>query len=341
MTEEQHNMIKWGLIGASDIAATRMIPAMRSSGAAVHAVMSGSSSHAADYARANTVPAHTTDLRQLLELDIDAVYISSTNEKHYPQARMALLADKHVLCEKPMALTADEAGAMVRLADERGLVLAINHHLPQSALHRKIREVVAAGTIGKILAAQISNAGLLHPRLRGWRLSEPGTGRGVILDLTCHDASVLNPLLGIPTAVTAVAANQAEWNREGGVDTAMTLIEYENKNGDRVLAQTIDSFAMPHAKTSLYLYGTNGSLQVTDAMTQDSSGAITLTNAEGNTAFPVDSNEDPYVVILEKFAEAVRGVGRPAVSGEEGLMALRVALAAEESASSGAVVRLR
>lgn len=334
-------MIKWGLIGASDIAATRMIPAIRSSGAAVHAVMSGSSSHVADYAQVHSIPTHTTDLRRLLEMDVDAVYISSTNEKHYAQARMAVLADKHVLCEKPMALTTDEAGAMVRLAKERGRVLAVNHHLPQNALHRKVREVVAGGNIGTVMAAQISNAGLLHERLRGWRLSEPGTGRGVILDLTCHDASVLNPLLGIPTAVTAMAANQAEWNRDGGVDTALTLIEYVNENGDRVLAQTIDSFAMPHAKTSLCLYGTNGSLQVTDAMTQVSSGTITLTNAEGNTVITVDSDEDPYVVILEKFTQAVHGTGLPAVSGEEGLLALRVALAAEESSTSGAVVRLR
>ncbi|MFJ5956699.1 Gfo/Idh/MocA family protein [Paenarthrobacter sp. NPDC092416] len=163
------------------------------------------------------------------------------------RTKLALLAGKHVLCEKPMALSEDEAREMVQLAAGRRLILAVNHRLPHNAVHRKVREIVSSGRIGTVLAAQVSNTGLLHERLRGWRISEPRMGPGVILDLTSHDASVLNPLLGMPLSVTCLAAAQAEWNSGEGTDSAVTLIEYRTEKGNRVFAQTIDSFALPHA----------------------------------------------------------------------------------------------
>jgi 1,5-anhydro-D-fructose reductase (1,5-anhydro-D-mannitol-forming) len=330
----------WGLIGASDIAATKMIPAIRATGGTVRAVMSGSAEHAKAFATLHQIEFHTTYLDQVLGDDIQAVYISSTNEKHFVQTERALMAGKHVMCEKPMALSVNEAAAMVELAEKRGLTLAINHHLPGNALHRRIREMVASGVIGGILAAQVSHAGLLHERLRGWRLSAPDAGAGVILDLTCHDASVLNRLLGTPTSVTAKAVSQADWNPEGGADTAMTLIEYMPESGIPVLAQTFDSFAMGYGKTHLTLQGTKGSLYASDAMTQDSSGTITVTNEAGNEVTVIDTAEDPYVVSVEGFTQALVTGGPPTVSGTEGLLALQVALAAQESVLSGRTIHL-
>jgi 1,5-anhydro-D-fructose reductase (1,5-anhydro-D-mannitol-forming) len=318
-----------------------MIPAIRSADGTVRAVMSGSADHAAAFAAEHQLGFHTADLDRLLEEDVQAVYISSTNEKHFIQTQRALNAGKHVMCEKPMALNVDEAAAMVQLADERGLILAINHHLPGNALHRNIREIVASGAIGTVLSAQVSHAGLLPERLRGWRLSEPEAGSGVILDLTCHDASVLNPLLGTPTSVTAIALNQADWNPGGGPDTAMAVIEYTPDAGVPLLAQTLDSFAMDYGKTYLSLQGTKGSLHATDAMTQDSSGTVTVNGASGSEVKVIDSTEDPYVVSVEGFHGAVCSGSRPTVSGRDGLLALKVALAAQESAATGRTVRLR
>jgi 1,5-anhydro-D-fructose reductase (1,5-anhydro-D-mannitol-forming) len=317
-----------------------MVPAIRSSGGTVRAVMSGSADRAAAFAAEQQIDFHTADFDRLLAEDIQAIYISSTNEKHFIQTQQALRAGKHVMCEKPMALSVAEAGAMVQLADEQGLILAVNHHLPGNALHRKVREIVASGAIGTVLAARLSHAGLLPERLRGWRLSEPEAGSGVILDLTCHDASVLNPLLGTPTAVTAIALKQADWNPGGGADTAMTVIEYSQDTGLPVLAQTFDSFVMGYGKTSLSLEGTKGSLHAADAMTQDSSGRVTVTSPSGDDVIIVDSTEDPYAVLVEGFHRAVCSGSRPTVSGHDGLLALKVALAAQESASTGRAVRL-
>ncbi|MBT2522529.1 Gfo/Idh/MocA family protein [Arthrobacter sp. ISL-28] len=332
--------LKWGLIGASDIAATRVIDAIRASGGHIEGVMSGSAGRADEFAAVHGLRYATTDLDELLGWDIDAVYISSTNDKHFDQACRALRAGKHVLCEKPLALNAGDAEAMVQLAEELGLVLAANHHLPGSPLHAKVRELVADGAIGTVLSAKVAHAVLLPQRLRGWRLGQSTPGSGVILDITCHDASVLNPLLGNPAAVTAVAVQQADWNIGGQEDAAMTVIRYERDGTPPVLAQTHDSFTVGYADTSLEVHGTEGTIKVIDAMTQDTKGQVLLTTKAGIRDVEVDCSEDLYVIGLRAFAAAVEGTGTPTATGREGLMALKVALAAQESAATGRTVRI-
>lgn len=332
--------LKWGLIGASDIAATRVIGAIRASGGHTVGVFSASADRARDFAATHALPNFTTALDELLGWDIDAVYISSTNDKHFDQATRALQSGKHVLCEKPLALDASQAEAMVELAQDRGLVLAANHHLPGSPLHTKVRELVDAGTIGTVLSAKIAHAVLLPERLRGWRLGQGTPGSGVILDITCHDASVLNPLLGTPVAVSAIAVQQADWNTGGQEDAAMTVIRYERYGAPAVLAQTHDSFTVGYAGTSLEVHGMKGTIQVTDAMTQDTKGQVILTNAAGVQAVDVDCSEDLYVIGLRAFTAAVEGTGVPTATGRDGLMALKVALAAQESANSGRTVHI-
>ncbi|WP_369046416.1 Gfo/Idh/MocA family protein [Sinomonas sp. P10A9] len=333
------NTIAWGLIGASDIASTRMIRALRGEGHKVVGVASGNSGRARAFADANGLAFGTSDLDELLESDIDAVYISSTNDRHFRHALAAIAAGKHVLCEKPLALRVEDAEAMVRAAEDAGLLLAVNHHLPGNPLHRKVRDFVASGTIGQPVAARVDHAVLLPERLRGWRLGSSVPGSGVLLDITCHDASVLNPLLGRPTAVTALAVQQAAWNAGGQHDAAMTVIEYQGPDGRPILAQTHDAFTVAFNRTSLTVHGTEASVTVLDAMTQDTPGQILLTDVHGTREIDVDCSEDLYSIVVRNFADAVARRGRPTATGADGVLALCVALAAEESARTGRTVR--
>lgn len=333
--------LRWGLIGASDIAATRMIPAIRARGAVVAAVHSRSAEHASSFARSHRIPVGTNDIAELLASGVDAVYISTANELHAPHTLAALAAGAHVLCEKPLALDVADAESMIALAAEQGLVLATNHHLPGSPLHRTVRELVAAGRIGTVLSATVAHAVLLPERLRGWRVAGGAPGGGVIMDITCHDASVLGPLLGHPRRVTAIDVQQADWNAGGTSDAVMTVIEYESAAGDLVLAQTHDAFTVPHATTSFEVHGTAGSIHVSDAMTQDTAGVVTLTTSDGPQRVEVDCSADLYAIVLDAFDAAVAGEGTPTATGSDGLAALRIALAAEESARTGRTIDLR
>ena len=99
--------LRWGLIGASTIASEHMIGAIRANGGEVVAVLSSDASRGRSYAETHGIPRSTTDLAALVEApDIDAVYISTTNELHRDQVFAAAAARKHVMCEKPLALDA-------------------------------------------------------------------------------------------------------------------------------------------------------------------------------------------------------------------------------------------
>jgi predicted dehydrogenase len=106
----------------------------------------------------------TTDLDELLGSDVDAVYISSRNDQHAAHAMAAARAGKHILVEKPMALTLADARTIVAAADEAGVQLAVNHHLPGSPLHATARQLVADDRIGTLLLQHGSTMPCYCPR---------------------------------------------------------------------------------------------------------------------------------------------------------------------------------
>ena len=324
--------LRWGLVGASDIAATRVVPAIRDAGHTAVAVLSSSSERAQDYANRNGLDFGTSDLDVLLGRDdIDAVYVSTTNELHHRQVLAAVAAGKHVLCEKPLAMTMADAWEMVDAAERAGVVLATNHHLPAAGTHRRIRELVADGAVGDVVAVRVFHAVSLPERLQGWRLTSPERGAGVTLDITCHDAAAVNAILGLEaTEAAAVAARQGPW--ESAVeDAVVSAIRY----GTDTLVQTHDAFTVPFAGTGLEVHGTRGSIVARDVMTQDPVGQVLLRDADGEREVEVTDRRDLYVVTLQAFADAVSGNGSAIVDGVAGARALAVALAVQEAATSG------
>ncbi len=327
--------LRWGLIGASDIAATRVIPAMRRLGHQIAGVWSNTGEHATEYARQHQIPYSTFSIDHLVSrTDIDAVYVSTVNRTHYAHTLSAAAAGKHVLCEKPVAMNLTDAWAMVRACEAAGVVFGVNHHLPCAATHREIRRLVAAGAVGQPLSVRVFHAVLLPERLATWRLTDPAGG-GVPLDITVHDAAVINRLLGEPLSAVALGVRQGPW--DAAVDDAiMSALQYE---GD-VLVQTHDAFTVRYAGTGLEVHGTEGSIFGRDVMTQDPVGSVVLRDSSGERELDIPGRRDLYEVALEAFANAVEEKAEPAVTGVDGVRALAVALAVQEAARSGGRVRI-
>jgi 1,5-anhydro-D-fructose reductase (1,5-anhydro-D-mannitol-forming) len=325
--------LSWALVGASDIAATRVLPAMRALGHEPSVVVSGDAGRARLWAERHGLPAGTDDLRAALA-DVDAVYVSSTNDRHAAQARAAIAAGRHVLCEKPLAVAAEDAVAMVAEAEAAGVVLATNHHLRNAPVHRTLRRLVADGELGRLLAVRVGHATLLPARLRGWRIDGSAPGAGVVLDITVHDVDTVRFVTGLePRRVAAIGAAQ-----EGGpvVDAVVVSGELD----DRVLLQTHDAFTVEHAGTRFELHGTGGTAVATDAMTQDPDGTVTLFRSGTATDVPVPDRDDLYQRGLAAFAAAVRGEGAPPSTGVDGVRSLVTALAVEEALRTGTVVEV-
>ena len=329
-------MTRWGLIGASTIAREWVIGAIRATGGEVVAVMSSDAGRGANYAAENGIARSVTSLAELVEdPKIDAVYISTTNELHRDQAIAAARAGKHVLCEKPLAMSVADARAMVQAAKDAGVVLATNHHLRNAASHRAMRDAIAAGRIGKPLAARVFHAVYLPPHLQGWRLDKPEAGGGVILDITVHDADTLRFVLD-DDPVEAIAFSQAGGMGKAGLeDGVMGVLRF--KSG--LIAQFHDAFTTKFAETGFEVHGTEGSLIARNVMTQRPVGNVILRNADGETELPLDAR-NLYETALEAFHCAIAGKGKPSATGEDGVWSLATGLAVVEAAATGKAVTI-
>jgi 1,5-anhydro-D-fructose reductase (1,5-anhydro-D-mannitol-forming) len=327
---------RWGLIGASTIAHEWVIDAIRATGGEIVSVMSTSAERGAAYARDHGIAKSVTILADLVgDPDVEAVYISTTNELHRDQVLAAASAGKHILCEKPLAMSLDDAHAMVAAAKDAGVVMATNHHLRGAATHRAMRDAIAAGRIGKPIAARVCHAGYLPAHLQGWRLDRPEAGGGVILDITVHDTDALRFVLG-DDPVEAVALGQYGGMAKAGLeDAAMGVIRF--KSG--LIAQFHDGFTTRYALTSFEVHGFDGSLFARNCMTQKAIGTVTLRNVDGETELPLD-HRNLYENTLAAFDDAIAGKGKPLCSGEDGIWSLATGLAVMQAAASGSTVSI-
>jgi 1,5-anhydro-D-fructose reductase (1,5-anhydro-D-mannitol-forming) len=297
--------------------------------------MSSNADRASTYAKENGIPKGLASLDALLASDVDAVYISTTNELHLEQAVAAAKAGKHVMCEKPLALNTADARKIVAACKETGVVLATNHHLRNAGAHRAMREAITAGKIGKPVAARVFHSVYLPPHLQGWRIEKPEAGGGVVLDITVHDADTLRFVLGDdPVDVTAITQSSGMAS-SGLEDQAMCLWRFASG----VIAQSHEGFTTKYAGTGFEVHGTEGSLVAKDVMTQKPIGSVMLRNEAGEEELSFD-REDLYTRSLHAFHAAVRGEGQPAATGEDGVWSLAAAEAALASAKSGKTTKI-
>jgi 1,5-anhydro-D-fructose reductase (1,5-anhydro-D-mannitol-forming) len=323
--------VNWAFVGASTIAGQYLVGAVRAqSGSDVAWVVSGSSDRAAEFARTHGIAKSGSDLAAALaDPDVDAVYISSTNEKHHAQPIAAIAAGKHVLCEKPLATRIADAQAMVRAAEQAGVVLATNHHLRSAGSLRAIRDMITTGKVGKVLSLRVFHAVELPVHLRGWRLDNPGAGGGVIADLTVHNADCVRFLLD-EDPVSVVAHMDATGLGQGVEDSAMSV--WAMPSGAMVFSH--ESFTHPFATSGIEVHGTKGSILARGVLSQEPKGEIDLVTVAGTARVEFD-RAGLYRTVVRDFDVAVAGRSDPAASGHEGVKSLQIAEAVRCAALTG------
>jgi 1,5-anhydro-D-fructose reductase (1,5-anhydro-D-mannitol-forming) len=328
--------MKWAVIGASTIAKEWMISAIRATGGEVAMLMSSDKSRAERFAREASIESHSTDIREICESKvISAVYISTTNELHHPHAMACLNAGKHVLCEKPLAMTLSGAAEMVRTAEQKGLSFGTNHHLRHAGTHRAIRKAIHEGQIGKPLSVRVNHAVFLPPHLQGWRINNAAAGGGVALDITVHDADTLRFLLGENPEEVVAMTQRGGMSSHDLEDGIMGIFRFPSG----VTAQFHDAFTVKFAGTSLEVHGTEGSIIAQDVMTQKPIGNVLVRTAGGDMSLSID-RQNLYEHAVTDFHTAVRTGCPTNASGEDGLWSLASGLAAAESAKTGSTRKI-
>jgi 1,5-anhydro-D-fructose reductase (1,5-anhydro-D-mannitol-forming) len=330
-----NDKIGWGFIGASNIAREYMVAAVRAQkGHEVVAVASGNMERAAAFSQEHRIVSAYDSVHALLaDSAVHAVYISTTNDLHCEQVQAAAAAGKHVLCEKPLALSIADARRMVSACREAGVLMATNHHLRNAATHRKVRELVQSGAIGRPLFARVFHAVYLRPQLHGWRIARPQAGGGVILDVVVHDADILRFIFGVEP-VEAVGMSQSAFLAQDGLEDGVMAVL---RLGNGILAQIHAAYTVRYANTGLEIYGDSGSIFARDVMTQQAIGEVFLRDGQGERLVPV-KHEDLYARGVATFCAAMRAEGLPEATGEDGVHSLAAALAVVKACRAGAAV---
>ena len=205
--------IRWGILATGGIAHA-FTADLRTAGLDVAAVGSRRSEAARAFAEQYDIPhAHGSYDELVADPDVDIVYVASPHSHHLEHATLALEAGKHVLIEKAVTLDADEARALRDLAAARGLLVMEamwTRYLPHMV---RIREIVAAGTLGEVRIVSADHTQRL-PSDPSHRLNALELGGGALLDLGIYPVSFAVDILG-PIAIARAVGRLAEARREG------------------------------------------------------------------------------------------------------------------------------
>ncbi len=332
----------WAIVGASAIAAERIIPAIRSqpplpapdlsyplSNARVVGVFSHDENRARRFAETHAIPHSFANLADLLARhDVDLVYAGG-HPRHLAQTTLAALAaGKHVLCETPMALSLDDALAMAHTAAGRGLTLAVNCQRRVDAAIQTMLRLLLEGEIGDLLGGRVANIELLRPSLHTWRLRPHGGG--IALDRTVHDIDLLRFLLR--DEVQTVAAVNTQHLLSDTVEEDVVGSLTMRRSG--LLIQLHDSYILPHNVGGVTLFGSAGTLSARRVFVDGTPSELILIRHGRPLSVPLD-NIDPYAETIARFHAAVRGQGRPVAGSGDGIRNLAAALAVRESIRRG------
>ena len=345
------NRIRWGVVGSGGIARRRTIPEgiLPASNAELAGVYDANLNVNAEVAQLHGAQAFRS-LGDLVGLGIDAVYIATPVFVHREQIAECVRAGKHVLCEKPLARTVQDAQEVMALTKDLNVQLGAAFMMRFHAQHREALKVIRSGRLGRPVygRAQLS---CWYPPLEGaWR-QDPGLGGGgSLVDMGVHCMDLLEMFFGPVVSVSCALGNLVhDYPSE---DSAVATLVFENG----ALATVDTFFCIPDegCENTLELYGSQGSILAKGTIGQGSRGEMVLRaraqidrydaqqsrdSAKGIELNPPSVNT--YRAEIEEFSQAILEGRTSELSGGAALRAQMVLEACYESARTRRVVEVR
>ena len=314
-----HPRLHWGLVGCGWVARDYVAPALVNAPSARLVALCDPDPAALARVAAVAGPgvAQHADLDAFLAVPgLDAVYIATPNHLHRPIAEAAAHAGKHVLCEKPMATTLADAGAMVAACAAAGVRYATAFDQRFHAAHRRLRELVAAGRLGVITAVRVHYACWTPPEWRpptddgrhdNWRADPARAGGGAFLDLAPHGLDLTQTLLGETLTEVHVLLQRGRVHAYPVDDGAALIGRFE---GGELLTMNV-AYNCPDAfpRRTLELLGTDAMAVARNTMGQTPGGTLELTDAHTGevetVAIPPAEDVSPFQTGVEAFTRAL------------------------------------
>jgi predicted dehydrogenase len=315
--------VRWGVLSTAHIGTEKVIPAIQRGGnCEVVAIASRDVARGREAADRLAIPRAYASYEELLaDQDIDAVYNPLPNHLHRDWTIAAARAGKHVLCEKPLALNADEAQEIVDSCAEAGVKLmeAFMYRLHPSWL--KVRELVASGAIGELLSIQTRFAYFNNDPSNIRNKTE--TGGGALMDIGCYATNLSRMMFGSePTRVQAAVRRDPDF----GTDIVTSaLLDFGDGQASFVVSTQAESDQRVH------LLGTNGRIEVEIPFNipPDRETRVFLTQggdppADPHTVTVTFPPANQYTIQAELFAQAIIDSTPVPTPPEDGVANMRV-----------------
>lgn len=318
--------VRWGILGCSGIGKSRTIPGLLAcENAELYAIAGRNEEKLKAYAEPFAPKKLYTDYQALLEDEnVDAVYLPLPNGIHMEWVEKAAKAGKHILCEKPMALTEEQVREMFADAKANGVLLEEAYAYRHAQLAQKVKEIVDSGAIGRIRYLE-SKHSTFDTNRSGIRYQK-GNGGGAVYDVTCYNVSLASYLLGKDPEDMSVYCG---FDKETGVDTSDAVMLRYEEGVTAMLYAGLDAYR----RGCYSILGDTGRIDVDHKF--NSSGVCHIrvsTGARPQGAEYVDETttdytiwvEDNYKREIELFSDAVLNGTPLTISEEESLRTARV-----------------
>ncbi|MFF2851023.1 Gfo/Idh/MocA family protein [Streptomyces sp. NPDC058001] len=324
-----------GLIGAGGIARAHL-PGWLALGARVTVL--STDGHAQKLAETHADQG-VTAARDLLELldRCTVVDLCTPTYTHRDLALAAIAAGKHLVCEKPLALTVAKSTEIADAAEAAGLLLFPAHVVRYFPAYETMARAVARGDIGAPAVLRFTRSGM-YPVWAPW-FSDPALSGGILVDQMIHDFDFARLVAGEVVRVHAqVRGRQEPGARAGDVAVGTAVLTHESGAVSHVLGV----WGQPDLpfRTTFRIAGPGGVLEH-DSTAVPGFRVLSRGLGEAGEGIPGSPmTESPYLTELREFAAAVAGGPPPRVTARDGVEAVRIATAAAESARSGAAVEV-
>lgn len=318
--------VRWGVLGCSGIGKSRTIPGLLAcENAELYAIAGRNEEKLKVYAEPFAPKKLYTDYQALLDDEnVDAVYLPLPNGIHMEWVKKAAAAGKHILCEKPMALTEKQVREMFAAAKEHGVLLEEAYAYRHAQLVQKVKEIVDSGAIGRIRYLE-SKHSTFDTNRSGIRYQK-GNGGGAVYDVTCYNVSLASYLFGKDPEDMSVYCG---FDKETGVDVSDAVMLRYEEGVTAMLYAGLDAYR----RGCYSILGETGRIDVDHKF--NSSGVCHIRVSTGTRpqgAEYVDETtteytiwvDDNYKKEIELFSDAVLNGSALTVSEEESLRTARV-----------------
>ena len=343
--------IRVGIIGCGKIAQVRHIPEYAANPhTEVYGFYDINLARAEELAEKYNGKAYASYEELLADPAIEAVSVCAANHVHAEITVAALKAGKHVLCEKPMAVTLEECEAMVAAARESGKYLMIGQNQRLAKAHAKAKELIEQGAIGKVLTFRtiFGHGGpetwSIDPGSNVWFFDKTKAAMGAMADLGIHKTDMIQYVLGSKIVKTQAVLStldkkDATGNLIGVDDNAICI--YQMENG--VIGTMTASWTYYAAEdNTTVIYGTKGELRLYD----DPKYSVQQINADGTRIdYQIDqiqTNDNQTASgVIDLFVDCLVEKKEPEISGANVLHAMKAVFASIESSAKGCAIEVK